>query len=186
MKITRPSTRISIFRNFVENNPLQMIGVWKKKCCVNFENVAFERQESRVYLDFVLSWPNQDRYWCIFQAQRKRQFSGKQTITKICQSSKILCRLLRPFFVTMPSSRPSIILPKAQLSKWKATGFCRLKTCPEFRVRNTDVPTWCVPLYICFFCLELHADCNNDVMKLRISFNDSFTGMIYSAGKILP
>ena len=30
---------------------------------------------------------------------------------------------------------------------------------------------------------DMQAECSDDVMKLDIGFNDTFTGMIYSAGK---
>ena len=32
-------------------------------------------------------------------------------------------------------------------------------------------------------CLDIEAECRDDFMKLRVAFNDSFTGLIYSAGK---
>ena len=32
----------------------------------------------------------------------------------------------------------------------------------------------------------MQAECSDDVMKLDIGFNDTFTGMIYSAGKTNP
>ena len=31
----------------------------------------------------------------------------------------------------------------------------------------------------------MEAECSDDVMKLRVKFNDTFSGLIYSAGKIM-
>ena len=33
--------------------------------------------------------------------------------------------------------------------------------------------------------LDMEAECSDDVMKLRVKFNDTFSGLIYSAGKIM-
>ena len=30
----------------------------------------------------------------------------------------------------------------------------------------------------------MEAECSDDVMKLRVKFNDTFSGLIYSAGKL--
>ena len=30
---------------------------------------------------------------------------------------------------------------------------------------------------------DIEAECRDDVMKLRVAFNDTFKGLIYSAGK---
>ena len=32
---------------------------------------------------------------------------------------------------------------------------------------------------------DMEAECSDDVMKLRVKFNDTFAGLIYSAGKLV-
>ena len=34
------------------------------------------------------------------------------------------------------------------------------------------------------FFSDMEAECSDDVMKLHVKFNDTFAGLIYSAGKI--
>ena len=34
------------------------------------------------------------------------------------------------------------------------------------------------------FVADMEAECSDDVMKLRVKFNDTFSGLIYSAGKL--
>lgn len=38
-------------------------------------------------------------------------------------------------------------------------------------------------LICCFFFADIEAECQDDYMKIRIGFNGSFTGLLYSAGK---
>ena len=33
-------------------------------------------------------------------------------------------------------------------------------------------------------CPDIEAECRDDFMKLRVAFNDSFAGLIYSAGEL--
>jgi len=33
-----------------------------------------------------------------------------------------------------------------------------------------------------FFFLDMQAECSDDVMRMSVQFNDSFSGLIYSAG----
>lgn len=35
------------------------------------------------------------------------------------------------------------------------------------------------------FVLDIEAECNDDYMKIRIGFNGSFHGLLYSAGEFL-
>ena len=33
------------------------------------------------------------------------------------------------------------------------------------------------------YILDMEAECSDDVMKLRVKFNATFSGLVYSAGK---
>ena len=37
---------------------------------------------------------------------------------------------------------------------------------------------------ISFFIVDMEAECSDDVMKMTVKFNDTFKGLIYSAGNI--
>lgn len=34
-----------------------------------------------------------------------------------------------------------------------------------------------------FICADIEAECQDDYMKIRVGFNGSFTGLLYSAGE---
>lgn len=37
--------------------------------------------------------------------------------------------------------------------------------------------------FIMMIVIDIEAECQDDYMKIRIGFNGSFTGLLYSAGK---
>ena len=70
------------------------------------------------------------------------------------------------------------------LSKWS---FCHCKIESEM-----DIDCIVFPNTLCMCdgnsCLvsshaDMEAECSDDVMKLRVKFNDTFEGLVYSAGK---
>lgn len=74
------------------------------------------------------------------------------------------------------------------------TGF--VSTIPEFNVSERHHHEIILRLFLVFFRCELiknvtrisietdiEAECQDDYMKIRIGFNGSFTGLLYSAGK---
>ena len=38
-------------------------------------------------------------------------------------------------------------------------------------------------VFFIYLSIDMEAECSDDVMKLRVNFNASFSGLIYSAGK---
>jgi hypothetical protein len=49
-----------------------------------------------------------------------------------------------------------------------------------YLTRNTDVQHTVFDL----FSSDIEAECQDDYMKIRIGFNGSFNGLLYSAGKL--
>lgn len=40
-------------------------------------------------------------------------------------------------------------------------------------------------LILRFFFVDIEAECQDDYMKIRVGFNGSFTGLLYSAGNFI-
>lgn len=38
-------------------------------------------------------------------------------------------------------------------------------------------------MWLIFVLLDIEAECQDDYMKIRVGFNGTFTGLVYSAGK---
>lgn len=43
--------------------------------------------------------------------------------------------------------------------------------------------TLCINLIAIFYIVDIEAECQDDFMKIRVGFNGSFTGLVYSAGE---
>lgn len=39
-----------------------------------------------------------------------------------------------------------------------------------------------IDFIMCYYSADIEAECQDDFMKIRIGFNGSFTGLLYSAG----
>lgn len=55
-------------------------------------------------------------------------------------------------------------------------------TTQEFNVRCTDICFYTLLNQFCMF-KDIEAECQDDYMKIRIGFNGSFNGLLYSAGR---
>lgn len=50
------------------------------------------------------------------------------------------------------------------------------------RRRSCDKDSWPTLAMTWFFFADIEAECQDDYMKIRIGFNGTFTGLVYSAG----
>ena len=87
------------------------------------------------------------------------------------------------FLRSLSTPRPILIIITDRQEHWRLDTFLRVPELCLVLVVSWKKCFWCCSKVEIFFVTDIEAECRDDVMKLRVAFNDTFSGLIYSAGK---